>query len=92
MRRFHEDKIHDLGYVHTGIEHVHGYGDARQVVFLELGDQAVAVAAVAHALGGGGDDLRDADMLRVHFLEHLRDAVRMRLGHGKDDGLARKLP
>ena len=91
LHRLHEDQIDDLGDVDAGVEHVHGDGDARQVVLLELGDEAVAVAAVVDALGRGRDDLRDADVLRVHLLEDLGDAVGMLLGHREDDGLAGQL-
>ena len=66
-------------------------GDARQVVLLELGDEAVAVAAVAHPLGRGRDDLREAHMLRVHLLEDLGDAVGVLLGHREDDRFAGQL-
>ena len=91
LHRLHEDKVDDFGDVDAGVEHVHGDGDARQVVLLELGDEAVAIAAVAHALGRRGDDLQQADVLRVHLLEDLADAAGMLLGHREDDRLAGQL-
>jgi hypothetical protein len=46
--------------VDAGVEHINGDGDAWQVVLLEFGDETVAIAAVAHSLGRGRDDLRKA--------------------------------
>ena len=62
-----------------------------RLFFLNLRDETVAIAAVAHPLGRGRDDLRDAHMLRVHLLEDLGDAVGMLLGHREDDRFAGQL-
>lgn len=75
MHRLHENKIYGLGDVDAGVEYVHGNGDAWQVVLLELGDETVAIAAVAHPLGRRRDDLNDAHILWIHLLEDLSDAV-----------------
>ena len=81
----HEHEIYDLGDIDAGVEHVHGDRDAWQVVLLELRDETIAIAAIAHPLGRGRDDLSEAHMLRVHFLEDLGDAVGMILRHREDD-------
>ena len=91
LHRLHKDEVDYLGNVDAGVEHVHRNGEARQVVFLELGDESVAIAAVAHPLGSRGDDHDQADVLGVHLLEDFADAVRVLFGHGENDGLTRKL-
>jgi len=84
----HEYEVHDFRHVDARVQHVHRHGNARLVVLLELADEAVAIAAVMHALHAVMYDLQQADMLRVHLLEHIAHAICMILGHRKHDGLA----
>ncbi len=91
LHRLHEDEVHDFRDVHAGVEHIDGHGDARFVLLLEFADEAVAVGAVMHALHAVANDLQEADVLRIHLLEHVADAGGVVAGHGEDDGFAGKL-
>src|SRR5262249_8395020 len=81
----------NLGHVDTGVQHVYGNGDPRQVIFLELGDKAVAIAAVPDSFRTRRDDGGEADVLRIHLLEDLAHPFGVGLGHRKDNRLSGEL-
>ena len=88
MDRLHEDEVHNLGYVDSGVEHVDRDGNTGLIVLLESGDQAVAPRAVVDPLDIGVDELHHADVLGIHLFEDVAQPCRMGLGEREDDGLA----
>jgi hypothetical protein len=92
LHGLHENQVDHLGHVHARIQHVHRNRDARLVLALEAGDQAIAPGTVVHALHAVVDKLEHANLVGKHLLEHVADALGMLLGHGEHDGLADMWP
>ncbi len=81
--RLGEDEVADGGNVDAGVEHVHGDGDAGEVLVLEI------VEGLLGALHLAVDDLGEAAALevRVEAVEALVELQGVAVADGEDDGL-----